>query len=220
MRTQIYRYVFSGKSLHYVHRFRASQDANEHEARCHSILFASKKCYTESRPVLLDEVQIDATKLIDPYYGTINSPVLRAEMLRHVFVSANDLYVRFTQGLRYQDIATEGFRPIKICLMKLDNLESLTFDFEEEYAFQDDQIERSWIKDAAVRFIQTCPHRLVGLDDDGGSDGVVHYALLSMIEAWREGDKSFKLYAEAKAYDYYDKRSRNLPLVLMLPEAQ
>ena len=219
VRTQIYGYVFSGKRLRYVRHLGASSDANDHETRCHSILFASKQSYTESRPVLLDKVQIDATKLIDPRNGRIISRVLRSEMLRHIFVSVDDLYACFERSVDYQEVGTEVLRPIKMCLMKLDNLESLTFDCAEEYKFESDHAERSWIKDAAVPFIQALPHRLLGLDD-GVPCIVAHKAVPPMIQAWKERDKSFKLYAEAKAYDYNDKRSMSLPLVLTIPEAQ
>ena len=95
--------------------------------------------------------------------------------------------------------------------MRLDHLVSLTFGCSYDYALGEDSMHIGWIIDTGNSGIEYEQHRMLGLDDDGNPT-YPYYAIKSMVAAW-QAKKSFKLYAEAKVYDLYDKRSRVLPLV-------
>ena len=164
VRDRIYRYIFSGERLRHINYIQ-SIDRDYFFPICVEILFVSKRCYTESRPLLLESVEIDISELIDPYYNTINSLVLRPEMLKHVFISADGILRHLTDGKAR--LRNETFLPIRKCIVKLENLESLTFDCGERYAFEGGDMQFGWITESGVNFIQNNPHRIVGRDEDG-----------------------------------------------------
>jgi hypothetical protein len=62
VRIKVHRSIFSGERLEYVNHLATSP---QDQASCVSILFVSKKCLAEARPVLLDTVQVNVTKLLD-----------------------------------------------------------------------------------------------------------------------------------------------------------
>ena len=67
VRNMIYQLLVSGRRLSLVHRLKEnpSEPVGSNTRTVASILFVSKQIYTESRSVMLNTAQIDATEMIE-----------------------------------------------------------------------------------------------------------------------------------------------------------
>jgi hypothetical protein len=208
LRIRIYRYIFIGKRLRY-HDYLENRDSTTERSTCTSILFVSKTTYAESRPALLDTIQVDATESMDTYYPTLASLVLKPDMIKHLYLNTSTLVDR-VDGSGSPAVA---MRCIERCIEKMEHLQTLTYFVESAYAMESNLIDSDKLKDKGIRFIQNYPHRMVGWDEDGYPD--VHYAAVRpIILAWLSRQKQFQLLAEAEAWHvYWEEMERPPPVV-------
>ena len=215
LRANIYRWIFVGERLQCRHYSGSTRDERWRwrrwtddwdrfrQAKCTTILFTSRQCLCESRPLLLDFARINISEDIDPWYCNIKSLVLSPAMLKHVHLDVDELLDRFTTN---RGCPATDKDPIRKCLLKLENLQSLTFMCDEGYGFDvGPEMENGWITDKGIDAIKKKPNRLLGLNDLG-THGMCHtpiafYAVAAIIKASKTRNQSFRLMAVVDVSD-------------------
>jgi hypothetical protein len=190
LRIRIYRYIFIGKRLSY-YDYLDEEDSTTERSTCNPILFVSKATYAESRPVLLDTIQVDATESMDTYYPTLASLVLTPSMIRHLYLNTSALSERVNDA-RSETIA---MRCIQHCLQKMDALQSLTYalDHDSQWIMGPGSIVDGWISENGVSSIRKHPRRMIGWDCRARE-------VRAILLAWHSKQKSFELFAETRVW--------------------
>ena len=124
-------------------------------------------------------------------------------MLKHVHLDVDELLDRFTTN---RGCPATDKDPIQKCLLKLENLQSLTFMCDEGYGFDlSPEMENGWITDKGIDAIKKKPNRLLGLNDLGTHGmcltPIAFYAVAAIIKAWKTRNQSFRLMAVVDVSD-------------------